>query len=450
MTQRDEDSKEVRKVRVPILTRVEGEGALNIELQGNELRDVQLRIFEPPRLFEAFLQGRKMEEVPDFTARICGICPIAYQVTAVQALEQALGVTLPYELESLRRLIYYGEWIESHVLHMHLLHAPDFFGCASGIELAQKYPEEVKRGLRMKKHGNRLLEVLGGRAIHPINVAVGGFYRLPSKEDLQSLIPDFEWALEAAKATAEWILSLEYPDFDVPYQFVALSHPDEYAIHQGDVRISDGTWLESHQYEHHFEEIQVPHSNAYHSLRKWGGSTYFVGPLARVLLNGRMLSPSARTLLEIFPMRGPRYNPQWSIYARALEVVHAFESSLQILKAYVPYKVSRLEYRVRESEGTSCTEAPRGLIYHRYRIDDDGRIQFAKIVPPTSQNQAQIESDLRALIPKLLKANGTDKTSPDSQHWLTGPCEHLIRSYDPCISCSTHFLRIHVRQFGHG
>ena len=180
-----------RTIKVEALTRVEGEGGLYVRLDGERVDDVKLSIYEPPRFFEAFLRGRELEEVPDITARICGICPVAYQMSAVHALEAALGVTISPEIHRLRRLLYCGEWIESHALHMHLLHAPDFFGVDSGIDLAGRFPDEVNRGLRLKKHGNELLEVLGGRAIHPINVAVGGFYKAPKKDDLLGLLPDF-------------------------------------------------------------------------------------------------------------------------------------------------------------------------------------------------------------------------------------------------------------------
>jgi sulfhydrogenase subunit alpha len=183
---------ESRTIQVKALTRVEGEGGLHVRLRGDVVEEVQLSIYEPPRFFEAFLQGRPLEEVPDIVARICGICPVAYQMSAVHALEMVLGITVSPEVRKLRRLLYCGEWIESHVLHVHLLHAPDFFNCNSGIELAQRFPKEVTRGLRLKKHGNELLEALGGRAIHPINVTVGGFYRAPRKEELARLIPDFE------------------------------------------------------------------------------------------------------------------------------------------------------------------------------------------------------------------------------------------------------------------
>jgi sulfhydrogenase subunit alpha len=425
-----------RNIRVPILTRVEGEGSLLVKLRGATVEDVQLVIFEPPRLFEALLRGRPFSDVADITARICGICPIAYQMTAVQALEQAFAVRVSPEIRRLRRLMYCGEWIESHALHMHLLQAPDFFGLESGIQLAEQFPAEVKRGLRLKKIGNALLEALGGRAIHPVNLAVGGFYRLPSREELQRLIPDFEWGLEAAFEAVRWLAGLPFPNFQTHYDYVGIQHPDEYAIIEGDVVGSDGLRIPHTQYEAHFDEVQVPHSTALQSLRIPSNRSYFVGPLARINLNRGQLAEPAQRLADEIQWQTPCHNPYQGIVARGLEVVHAFAEGLEILRGYRPSGSPRAEVQIRSGEGSAVTEAPRGLIFHRYRVDELGRIQFAKIVPPTSQNQAQIEQDLRQLLqPTLLQQS-------DAQIALE--CEKFVRNYDPCISCSTHFLKLHL------
>lgn len=431
----DNGSPNERRVHVPILTRVEGEGGLLVRLDGQEIRDVQLAIYEPPRLFEAMLRGRSFDEVADITARICGICPVAYQMTAVQALESAMGIEVTPEIRRLRQLLYCGEWIESHALHMHLLHAPDFFDCASGIELARRFPEEVKRGLQMKKFGNRLLEVLGGRAIHPINVAVGGFYGVPRREELRALIPDFQWCLRAAIDTAKWVAEFPFREFEVDYQYVSLHNAQQYPIMHGQVCTSDGTRLDVSDYESFFFEEQVPHSTALHSYRVKDRQRYFVGPLARINMNRETLSPAASRVADEIGWQTPCFNPYRGIVARALEVIHAFEVALAILEQYVPPQQARVRFAIRQGEGCAATEAPRGLLYHRYQVDADGRIRFAKIVPPTSQNQAQIEADLRQLLPSLLAEE--DKT-------IAIECERLVRSYDPCISCSTHFLKLRI------
>lgn len=434
---------ESRSIKVEALTRVEGEGGLNITLDGDTIRDVQLSIYEPPRFFEAFLKGRPIEEVPDLVARICGICPVAYQMTAVHALEQALGVTITPEIRRMRRLLYCGEWIESHALHMHLLHAPDFFGADSGIDLAAQFPEEVNRGLRLKKHGNELLDVLGGRAIHSINVSVGGFYRAPKREELQRLIPDFEWGLDAAIAATRWASTLQFPDFTRDYDMVALSHPDEYPMNEGHIAATSGLKLDVGDYEQEFEERHIKHSTALHSVRTHAHSgndqasptCYHVGPLARVALNFDQLSESARRTADDVGFDPSSGNPFQSIVARGLEVIHAYEEALSILRDYRPFQPSRIDYEHCDGEGFAATEAPRGLIYHRYKIAADGTVTFSKIVPPTSQNQWQIEDDLRAWLPDVL-CDDDRQTAMD--------CERLIRCYDPCISCSTHFLKLTI------
>ncbi len=424
-----------RTIKVTALTRVEGEGGLYIKLRENAVEDVRLEIYEPPRLFEALLCGRQLEDVPDITARICGICPVAYQMSSVHALEAALGITISPEIRRLRRLLYCGEWIESHALHVYLLNAPDFLGFESGLEMAESFPEAVKRGLRMKKHGNQLLEVLGGRAIHPINVAVGGFYRAPRRDDLQRLIPDFEWCLQAAVETTRWVAGFQFPDFSCDYQLVSLAHDDEYPMNEGRVVTSAGESIAVDDYEEEFEERHVEHSTALHSLRKKTGDTYLVGPLARVGLNLDQLSPTARRLADEVGIAWPTGNPFHGIVARGIELIHAFEEALSILRDYQPARPPRLDYSYVLGAGCAATEAPRGLLYHRYAIDADGRVLEAKIVPPTSQNQPQIEADLREWIPQALS---------DDEARTSRQCENLVRCYDPCISCSTHFLKVKI------
>ncbi len=426
-----------RTIKVAALTRVEGEGGLHIRLSGETIDEVRLEIYEPPRLFEAFLRGRPLEDVPDITARICGICPVAYQMSSVHALERALGVVITPEIRRLRRLLYCGEWIESHVLHMFLLHAPDFLGYDSGLQMAEKHPTEVHRALRLKKHGNQLLEMLGGRAIHPINVAVGGFYRCPRREEIQRLIPDFEWGLQAAVEATRWVAGLDFPDFEGQYEFVALAHPDEYPMNEGPITTSSGEAFSADQFAAAFEERHVPHSTALHSLRKATGKPYLVGPLSRVNLNLERLSPTARRLAGEVNIEWPCANPFKSIVARGLEVVHAYEESLDILRNYRPSRPPRVAYEYRAGEGAAATEAPRGTLYHRYVVDGQGKVREAQIVPPTSQNQAQIEADLRRWVARVL--------SDDEAH-TARQCENLVRSYDPCISCSTHFLKVAIER----
>lgn len=427
--------KQTRTIEVAALTRVEGEGALRVEVQDGRVTNVQLSIYEPPRFFEALLRGRPLEDTPDITARICGICPIAYQMTAVHALEQALGVSITPEIRSLRRLLYCGEWIESHGVHMHLLHIPDFFRCHSSIELAKQFPTEVNRGLRIKKIGNHLLEVLGGRAVHPINVCVGGFYRSPRPAELQSLIDELKWGLDAAIQITRWVAAFDFPDFQRSYDMVSLQHASEYPMNEGRIVSTQGLNIDCKDFEQYFDERQVSHSTALQAVRIPEETAYFVGPLARINLNRDLLFPAAKQLSNDVSIAWPCFNPHQSIVARAIEVVHAFEEALAIIEDYQGCTPARLTYDYIDSEGAWATEAPRGLIYHRYRVTSEGKIAFAKIVPPTSQNQRQIEIDLAAALPDIL---GDDDVNTALE------CERLIRAYDPCISCATHFLKLDI------
>ena len=423
-----------RRIEVAGLSRVEGEGSLKVTIEDGRATSVLLDIYEPPRFFEALLRGRAFTEPPDITARICGICPIAYQMSAVQAIEDACGITVSREIEALRRLIYCGEWIESHALHLYLLHAPDFLGFDSGIALAQQHREVVQRGLRLKRAGNLLIETIGGRSVHPVNVRVGGFYRAPSPESLRALVEELRWARQAAVETVQWVSTFEFPDFEPDYVFVALSHPERYPIIEGGIASSTGLEIGVAQYEEFFEEEQVPHSTALHSRMKDGGA-YLVGPLARYALNSSRLSPIASEAAHAAGLGPVCRNPFRSIVVRAVEMVYACDEALRLIEAYQPAEPASVSVRPRAAIGYGATEAPRGLLYHRYRLAEDGTILEAKIVPPTSQNQRIIEEDVRGVVERSLDL--TDEA-------LQWRAEQTIRNYDPCISCSTHFLDLSI------
>lgn len=425
-----------KTINVDYLARVEGEGALHVKLKGNEVEDVRFQIFEPPRFFEAFLRGRQFSEAPDITARICGICPVAYQMSAVHAMEDAFGVRVEGQLRALRRLLYCGEWIESHVLHIYMLHAPDFLGYADSIQMAKDYPATVKRGLQLKKIGNEIVALLGGRAVHPINVRVGGFYKVPTREDLAPLAEQLKWARDAALETVRWTAALPFPDFEQDYEFVSLHHPAEYPFNEGRLISSSDLNIPVQEYEANFIEEHVPYSNALHSTLK-GRGAYFVGPMARYSLNFAQLSPLAREAARAAGLEPVCRNPFQSIIVRSVEVLYACDEALRIIEQYERPDQPAIEMQPRAATGYACTEAPRGTLYHRYRLDEQGLIQEAKIVPPTSQNQKTIENDLRQMIPLAI-------TLPEEQ--LTWRCEQAIRNYDPCISCATHFLKLAIER----
>jgi len=423
-----------KTIKVDYLARVEGEGALHVTLRDGAVRDVELRIFEPPRFFEAFLRGRAFGEAPDITARICGICPVAYQMSSVHAMEDALGVAVDAPLRALRRLLYCGEWIESHGLHIYLLHAPDFLGYESAIAMAREHQAEVERGLQLKKVGNEIVQLVGGREIHPINVRVGGFYRTPARRELAPLAERLKWARDAALETVRWVAGFEFPDCERDYELVALRHPDEYPFNEGRVVSNKGLDIGARDYEAHFEERHVAHSTALQSAIR-GRGAYLVGPLARYSLNFERLSPLAQEAARAAGLGETCTNPYKSIVVRAIETLYACDEALRLIEGYREPERPAVPLEPRAGVGCACTEAPRGLLYHRYALDAEGAITEAKIVPPTSQNQSTIEDDLRAFLPDWLSMED------DALRWR---CEQTIRNYDPCISCSCHFLKLEV------
>jgi len=430
----------VRRLEVKSLTRVEGEGRLRVRVADGRIEIAEFSIYEPPRFFEKLVCGREIREVPDIVARICGICPVAYQLTACHALERALGIEVTPPIRMLRRLLGCGEWIQSHALHVHLLHAPDFLGCESGFTLAERRPALVESGMRLKAIGSRLIEVLGGRAVHPINVAVGGFHRPPSTAAARELLPDLEWGLGRCLDLIAEVSRFEFPAFTHEYHCVAVSHPSEYPLNEGRIVSSSGLDVDAGEFPEHVSERQVPWSTALHCVLMPAGRPYLVGPLARLNLCHDRLPPAARAAAEGCGHPLPLTNPFMSIVARCVELAAAFEEAAAIVRS-LPADVGpcRIGWSPRAGVGCHATEAPRGLLWHRYEIGADGLVKAAAIVPPTSQNQAQIEADLRDLLPPLLAADDAA---------LTLACERLIRSYDPCISCATHFLRLVVERAG--
>jgi coenzyme F420-reducing hydrogenase alpha subunit len=423
-----------RTVKTEVLARVEGEGGLRVRVRGGRVRDVELRIFEPPRLFEPLLEGRDFREVPDLTARICGICPVAYQMSAVQALERACGATVDGPLRDLRRMLYCGEWIESHVLHVFFLHLPDFLGYDGAISMAADHREVVETALRLKKIGNRVVAVLGGREIHPVNVRVGGFYRVPERHELLALRDDLARGRDASADAVRRVASLEFPDLASDRSRVALRHPAEYALTEGRIVSDRGLDIDVSKFAAEFTESHVERSNALHAAHVRDG-VYAVGPMARFALAADRLDADTRALARDVGLEPHERNPFRSIVVRALETFWAFGEALRIVDGYRRPDTPAVRVEPRAGVGYGCSEAPRGICWHRYEIDDGGRVVAARIVPPTAQNQAAVEADLRAFVETHLDL-------PDDV--LGQRCEQVVRNHDPCISCATHALRVEV------
>jgi coenzyme F420-reducing hydrogenase alpha subunit len=420
------------RIDVPALTRVEGEGSLRLEVSNGQLVELGLSIFEPPRYFEKFLEGREAKEVIDIVARICGICPVAYQMSAVNALESLSLQSVTPWVAQMRRVFYCGEWLQSHALHIHLLALPDFLGFDNAIAMAERHPDEVKRGLKLQGLGNALIRLFGGRSVHPVGARLGGFHHAPAPEDVAALVSRLKAAQADASELTRFCASLPLPDDPQDFICVALHHPDRYAIESGEIRTSTGLKLTADQFEQHFHETHKPDSTALWS--DLDGQPYLTGPLARLNINHPQLPAFLQTRLSEIGLELPSSNMFHSLIARALEIELALHEAIERLEAYqypdTPYTALPLDAGI----GYGMSEAPRGLLWHRYQLDEQGLISAARIVPPTSQNQARIEADLH----RSLTAFGLDQ----DEDALRLRAEQVIRNYDPCISCATHFLTL--------
>lgn len=434
-------------LRIPALVRVEGEAALELRLEQGEITRLQLNIYEPPRYFEKLLEGRDYHEVPDIVARICGICPVAYQMSAVHAIEQVFGIDPGPWVREMRRLFYCGEWIESHALHIHLLAAPDFLGFDSVVAMAQRYPDEVRRGLRLQALGNDLIALLGARSVHPVGARVGGFHQAPAPAAAAALAERVRLAIGEAHDLLRWTATLcrdpASPERCLSstgaaqtFTYMALRHADEYPMNEGRIQVSDGTSFEAAEFAAQVTEFQVPHSTALHA--HYRDAPYLVGPLARLNLNYDRLPPAVQQALAATGIAWPSTNMFHSIVARAVEILYALYEAAATLERYTPQRPAQPPGAARAGVGVACTEAPRGLLWHRYELDAQGQVRQARIVPPTSQNQARIEAELRAMI--------HDRGAALDDAALRRRCEQVIRNYDPCISCATHFLRLQVER----
>lgn len=424
-----------KRIKVGYLSRVEGEGGIRIEIKDNVIQSMNLKVFEAPRFFEPTLRGRSFQDVIDFTARICGICPAAYQMSAVHAIEAAMGLDVEKPIKQLRRLLYAGEWIESHALHVYFLHGPDFYGLESAWS-GKDYARILQRGLMLKKFGNRILAVLGGRPIHPVSVRAGGFFSVPGRKELHDMLPFLEQGYEEAIKGIQWSASLFHeiqPETNQEYEFVALNDPEGYPMNRGRVVTSSGGEFSMEEFLASIEEYQVEYSNALHSGIKMNSSRqpYIVGPISRLNLNYACLPEEIKTVLKDSGVTLPLTDIRMSIIARSVEVVYAFFEAMRIIKDYDEPGRPYIDMESRKGKAAWITEAPRGILIHNYEFDRYGKVLNARIIPPTSQNLAHMEKTLYKFV-----ANNIDKPVA----YITRGCEYIVRSYDPCISCSVHLV----------
>jgi sulfhydrogenase subunit alpha len=421
-------------VNVHHLTRVEGHGNIVVDVKNGELVKAEWQIVEAPRFFEAMLRGRPYYEASHITSRICGICSTGHATASLRATENALAVDLSEQTELLRKLVFHGEIIDSHVLHVYMLVAPDFFGVGSVLPLAATHPEVVKRALRIKKLSGDLCAMISGRHTHPIAMTVGGFTHLPTIEELLAMRERLVAAREDMDETIALLKTLPWPDFERETEYVSLKKDEEYAFIDGRIATTDGFTYELPEYREVTNEYMVPHSTAKWS--KHNRDSYMVGALARFNNNYDQLQPRAKAAAEELGMKPIVTNPFLNSAAQAIEMVHCVEDSIILIDELVDQGVDEeplYQFQGKGGEGVGAADVPRGTLFHNYVIDDDGLIQGANCVIPTNQNHANIEADMHALLPQII-----DQPQEEITHTL----EMLVRAYDPCISCSTHVLNV--------
>lgn len=421
-------------IKVDYLSRVEGESGFIIEIENNKVHRLHLNVFEAPRFFESFLIGRPYYDAIDFTARICGICPVAYQMSSVHTIEKIFGIEVESPIKALRRLMYCSEWIESHSLHIYLLNGPDFYGIESAWA-SKDYLKITKKGLAFKRLGNNILALIGGRSIHPVSVRVGGFYKLPDRKSLKAILPEIEKAYEDTIKEIKWAAGLQFNNNSWDTEYVSLSHSDEYPMNYGSVSSNKGLNVSMEKFLTAIQEYQAEHSTSLHAgiKRDSSVSPYIVGPVSRLNLNYNKLPPEIKAAMKDAGISIPITNNQMSIIARTVELSYAFYEAMRIIKEYEEPERPFINFTSIAGEAVWITEAPRGILLHRYEVDDKGNIKACSIIPPTSQNLGHIEKDIY---------NFLQDNIDSSVDFIRKECEKIIRSYDPCISCSVHIMRL--------
>ncbi len=424
----------MEEIEISHLTKIEGHAKLSVGFDRNKkkVKKCSLEVFESPRYFEAAIKNRSYKEVPYLAGRICGICNIAHLVGSAMAVENALEIKPSEQTRLLRELLVLSGIFHSHVLHIHLLALPDYLGCSSALDMKGKGLEYVKRGLRLKEIGNDVASAIGGRSIHPITSVVGGFTKIPEKDKVRGLVRKLREAKMYAKETAELIENLEKEKITFETEFLSLETAGKnYPFLEGNVVSLSGRGFVPRDYRKHLEEKVVPESTSKHVTFR--DKSFMVGPLARVNVHREGLSEDARNALK--KLSNPEYNLLSANAARAAETIHCIDRCLDILEMLELRKEKVIEARPREGEGISATEAPRGLLYHHYKLNKEGNVTRVNIIPPTTQNVKNMEDAVASVLPEMMNL---------PRDRIRAGMEKLIRAYDPCMSCSAHFLELEI------
>jgi coenzyme F420-reducing hydrogenase alpha subunit len=416
-----------KTITVDYIARVEGEADILVKIKGKDLKELKLKIFEPPRFFEGFLVGRRYDEVPDIVGRICGLCPISHMTAGLRAIENAMNLEITDQTKDIRRLLTWSQIMSSHIVHLYMLALPDYFGYKAVTEMIPKFEVEVNRLIKMKTIVNNMTSLIGGRCLHPVIPIVNGFTTIPPKHKLDSISKKLREIIEDAKETIRAFANLPYPDFNQDTEFLAIHDANEYAVNKGSVMSSKGLNIPEARYEEYIDEKQVSHSMAKHCTIKNRGP-YMVGALSRVNLNYDQLSDSTKSLAKEISFKIPDNNPFHNNIAQALETLHGIETCIETIEKINPKEEENI-VKVREGWGCSVVEAPRGSLYHSYKLNRNGIVEKANVVAPTTMNSMNMEKDLRKLV-KIYSDSSDDK--------IAALCEMLVRAYDPCFSCSVH------------
>lgn len=423
-------SRSPKTIKLEHITKIEGHAKLNLKIENNKLKKVKLDVFESARFFESLVLCRRYDDISPLTSRICGICSPSHALTSLMATEDAFNVRVSEQTHTLRDLLLYGTVFQNHVLHLYMLALPDYLGFESAIAMASKHKDAVLRALNIKKLGNELVTAVGGREIHPITAVIGGFSRIPPKEKLDELLQKFSSMRKDAEATVDLFLKLKYPKLERDSQAFAFIN-DKHSFYRGKIDCIGGICYSEKDYEYVFEEHIKKGSTAKYVL--YNEKPFFNGALARLIVNGDSLSDRAKKYLSRINFKNPFHNNA----AQAIEVLHCFDRIIEILENNSFKDEDPAGYSPMAGRGVAYTEAPRGLLVHDYTYDSSGHLMKANIITPTAQNLKQMEDDLKILVPSILK-----KPEPEIKRQI----EMLIRAYDPCFSCSAHFLNLKIKR----
>ncbi len=417
-------------IAVEHVARIEGHGTISVSVKDGKLLHARLDVTEPARFFESMVRGRTYAEVPLIASRICGICSPNHTITAIKALEAAMSVDTTPRTALLRKVLVYGSYLQNHATHLYLFAAPDYVGAGSAFALAETHPHVLERALRLKKLGNELTTLVGGRSVHPITAVIGGFTREPPQTELAAILESLRAALPDALETVELFAAVNEPEFETEGDLLALVQDEDYAIYEGDVGSIRGGWRRPvSEYRDFLAESVVDHGNAKHSTVD--GRAFAVGALARLSLSGKLLAPRAAQAAASAGVETGTVNPFRNNLCQAIELVDAIERCAGYIECFLEDDgESRPDaVRVRAGSGAAATEAPRGTLYHSYEVDGEGVVRSADIITPTAQNLGNLEADMGRFVAAVADL-ATDE--------LSALVQRLVRAYDPCLSCSVH------------